>query len=389
MKPQDFEKGDDELVDSGSIVAASNFEEVEKSAITDLTTFFKSTQTAVPIALLGLFLISLLWFLHSDAQGFIIPIVLATVLNFLLKPVVNFVARFRIPQTVAAALVLALFLGGAFLVCSRLSAPVVEWTNKAPENMKLIESKMHKIFRFQSQISKAADKVGNLAADENSAETPKVTVRTAPLSDTLFSYLKSLIGGLIEMVVLLYFLLASGDLFMQKLVKVLPTFKDKKKAVEITHELQRNISMFLFTITLINVSFGCIIGLAMWLIGMPNPILWGFVAALLNYIPYFGPLTGVLILLISGQIAFDSVGFGLIPPMVYLVLHALESNLFTPMILGHRLTLNPVVIFISLIFWTWLWGIPGALLAIPMLMMIKIFCDHFKPLASIGEFLDG
>jgi predicted PurR-regulated permease PerM len=412
--------GNEEEPELGNMgLGAEPLAEDEKPAITDLTTFFRTTQTAMPVALLGLFLIALLWFLHSDAQGFIIPIVFAVILNFLLKPLVNFINRFRVPHALAAALTLGLFLGTTFFICSKLTQPLVDWTNKGPENMKELQTKLYKVFRFQSQISKAAENLGNISDDPGNVKpaaeegdtsplpmptkpkaqeivappasaAPKVTVNAAPpLSDKIFSYLKSLIGGLVEMVVLLYFLLAAGDLFMQKLVKVLPTFKDKKKAVEITHELQRNISMFLFTITVINTCFGCLIGLAMWCIGMPNPVLWGFVAALLNFIPYFGPLSGVMILLVSGQVAFDSVGLGLVPAAIYLVMHALESNLLTPMILGHRLTLNPVVIFVSLIFWTWLWGIPGALLAIPMLMMIKILCDHFKPLASIGEFLDG
>ncbi len=159
--------------------------------------------------------------------------------------------------------------------------------------------------------------------------------------------------------------------------------------MEITNELQENISVFLFTITCINICLGALVGLAVMWVGMPNPVLWGVVAGALNFIPYFGPITGVAVLAIVGLVTFDSLGQALLSPIIYLSLHAVESNFVTPMILGRRLTLNPVVIFISLIFWTWIWGIPGALLSVPMLMMLKIFCDHFKPLAPIGEFLSG
>jgi predicted PurR-regulated permease PerM len=127
----------------------------------------------------------------------------------------------------------------------------------------------------------------------------------------------------------------------------------------------------------------------MLLLGMPNPVLWGVVAGLLNFIPYFGPLVVVLVLVLAGFLSFESTLGALTPSISYLAIHALESNFITPAALGRRLTLNPVVIFLSLMFWTWLWGVPGALLAVPLLMTLKIFCDHFKPLAAIGEFLNG
>jgi predicted PurR-regulated permease PerM len=137
------------------------------------------------------------------------------------------------------------------------------------------------------------------------------------------------------------------------------------------------------------VALGVLVGLAAFWVGLPNPVLWGVLAGALNFIPYFGPITGVAVLLVAGFLTFESPVRALAPSAIYLTLHAVESNLITPMILGRRLTLNPLVIFISLMFWTWLWGIPGALLSIPMLMMLKIFCDHFKPMAPIGEFLSG
>jgi len=220
--------------------------------------------------------------------------------------------------------------------------------------------------------------------------TPKVEVKQPPaIMGSVLTFTKSLGAGLIETVVLLFFMLAAGDLFMQKLVRVLPTLHDKKKAVEIAHQLQQNLSTFLFTITSINVALGVLVGLATFFLGLPNPVLWGVLAGALNFIPYFGPITGVLILLLAGFLTFESPWRALAPSLIYLALHAVESNVVTPIVLGRRLTLNPLVIFISLMFWTWLWGIPGALLSIPLVMMFKILCDHFKPLAPIGEFLSG
>jgi predicted PurR-regulated permease PerM len=223
-----------------------------------------------------------------------------------------------------------------------------------------------------------------------SETTPAVEVHPQPvLVNTVLTYTRTFAAGTIETVVLLFFMLAAGDMFLQKLVKVMPTLHDKKKAVGIAAEVQHSISTFLFTITAINTALGVIVGLAAFLVGMPNPVLWGVLAGVLNFIPYFGPITGVVVLLIAGFMTFESPLRAIAPSLIYLCLHGVESNLVTPVVLGRRLTLNPLVIFISLMFWTWLWGIPGALLSIPMLMMAKILCDHFKPLAPVGEFMSG
>ncbi len=360
--------------------------EEERPALADLAYFLRRTQAVVPIAVIGIFLMGMVYFIYF-ARPFLMPVVLALLLNFLLKPIVRFLTRIKIRESFGALIVLLVFFGVLGFIISRLTQPAGDWIAKAPETFRIAEQRVHHLLRPAAQISKAAEKVEEITKPEGTEKTTQVEVKQPHLANDLLSYTKSFLAGALETIVLLYFLLAAGDLFMQKMVKVLPTLHDKKKAVEIGHELQQNISTFLFTITLINTGLGIIVGFAVMLVGMPSPILWGVIAGLLNYIPYFGPITGVAILSVAGLVTFDSVGQALVPPIVYLSLHAIEANFVTPMILGKRLTLNPVMIFISLIFWTWIWGIPGALLSIPMLMMIKIFCDHFKPLAPIGEFL--
>jgi predicted PurR-regulated permease PerM len=159
-----------------------------------------------------------------------------------------------------------------------------------------------------------------------------------------------------ETLVVLYLLLASGDLFLQKLVHVMPTFHDKKSAVEISHEIQRNISNYLFSVSLINVGLGAVVSGGLYLMGVPNAVMWGMLVAVLNFVPYFGPVAGIILLATVGLLTFDTVWKGLLPPGWYLLLHLVEANFITPVLLGRRFTLNPVVIFVSLIFWTWLWG---------------------------------
>jgi len=193
--------------------------------------------------------------------------------------------------------------------------------------------------------------------------------------------------GLGETLVLLYLLLASGDLFLQKLVRVMPTLRDKKRAVDISHEVQQNISNYLFSVSLINLGLGLVVSGGLYFMGVPNPAMWGVFVAVLNFVPYFGPVAGVIVLTAVGLLTFDTLWKGLLPPAWYLLLHLLEANLVTPVLLGRRFTLNPVVIFVSLIFWTWLWGVPGALLSVPILVSIKAICDRVPAMSHVSELL--
>ena len=363
-------------------------DESEAPVLADLERLFKGSRPLPAIALVGTFLLGMVAFLYF-AKVFFLPVILAVILSFLFKPVIKWLARLKVPPPLGAAIVLIgvlLALGNGI---TKLTKPATEFIGKLPDSLRQVEDKVRHFIRPAEQLSQAAAQVQEITNGNQEKPTPKVEVKRTNLSDTALSATTSFLAGALETIVLLYFLLASGEVFLQKMVKVLPNFHEKKKAAAIAHEVQQNISAFLFTVTLINLVLGVLVGLGVWLAGLSNPILWGAAAALLNFIPYFGPIVGVCILAVAGLLSFDSAGFALIPPAIYLVLHALEANFITPMIVGRRLTLNPMVIFVSFMFWTWLWGIPGALISVPLLMTLKIFCDHFKSLAPIGEFLSG
>src|SRR5207342_1400021 len=151
--------------------------------------------------------------------------------------------------------------------------------------------------------------------------------------------------------------------------------------------IQQNISNYLFSVSLINIGLGLIASTGLYFLGVPNAAMWGMLVAALNFVPYFGPVVGVLLLAAVGLLTFDTLWQGLLPPGWYLLLHLLEANLVTPVLLGRRFTLNPVVIFVSLIFWIWLWGVPGALLSVPILVSIKVVSDRVPSLSSVGELL--
>jgi len=234
--------------------------------------------------------------------------------------------------------------------------------------------------------------VNNLGATEaekkaEQQKTPTVEVKYSRGTSSILDWTGTFLAGIGETLVLLYLLLASGDLFLQKLVRVMPTLHEKKRAVEISHEIQQNISNYLFSVSLINLGLGIAVSGGLYFLGVPNAAMWGMLVAVLNFVPYFGPVVGVILLATVGLLTFDPLWQGILPAAWYLVLHLLEANLIAPVLLGRRFTLNPAVVFVSLIFWTWLWGVSGALLSVPILVSVKVICDRFPALSSVSELL--
>ncbi len=339
------------------------------------------------IALTGIFSLGVLYTLYF-ARDFLLPIVVAILLGFLLSPPVGWLESRRLPRPLAAALVLLALLAVLGFGLSRTLGPAREWVTEAPTHLTGIERKLRRILRPVAEVSEAAKQVEELTAAAGGQNEAPVEVQSKPsLRQLLFANTQKLVASAGVMLVLLYFLLVSGDLFLRKLVRVLPRMADKRRAVEIARQIQSDISTHLATITLINACLGLLVALALRLVGLPNPLLWGALAAILNFVPYLGAFVGVLLVAAASLLAFEDVGRALAAPAVYLALTSIEGALLTPIILGHRLALNPVVIFVGLFFWGWIWGIPGALLAVPMLLATKIFCDNIAPLAPIGEFL--
>jgi predicted PurR-regulated permease PerM len=323
------------------------------------------------------------------ARAVLMPIVLALLLSFLLAPVVKGLARLRLPAPLGAAVVLLAILGLTGLGVYWLWEPAAQWIQQLPKSVAQIEAKVRSVKQSVEGFSEATKKVEDMAQMGNGGaeSTFRVEVQRPSLTGAMLNQTLNLVATVGAITILLYFLLASGDLFLQKLVRVLPSLTDKKIAVTIVHEVQHDISHYLLTITLINAGLGGAVGLTMFWLGMPNPLLWGVMAASFNFIPYLGAITSAVILTLVALLTFDDIARALTVPGVFLILTALEGFLITPTIVGRRLTLNPVAIFIWLTFWGWLWAVPGMLLAVPLLATLKIVCDHIQPLNPVGEFL--
>jgi predicted PurR-regulated permease PerM len=339
----------------------------------------------VPTLLSGILVVLILFALYF-AAALVVPILLAFILNFLLQPVMRLMLRLYIPEAIAAGVVVAIFFGALVMLGSSLAGPAADWIAKAPNSLSRLEDRLKVIDKPLQQLQRTTAAVDKIT-ENPSTEGTSVTLKGPGLRGFLFSGTRSIVTGFLTMLVLLYFLLFSGDMFLRRLVEILPTLSDKKQLVEISREIERNISVYLVTVSIMNIGVGVLTGISMYLCGLSDPILWGAMALFLNYLLLLGPLVGVGVLSLVGLLTFDSLGQALLPAALYLIIHLVESQVVTPLMLARRFTFNPVAVIISLLFWYWMWGVAGALLAVPLLATVKITCDRVRPLMAVGHFL--
>ncbi len=345
-----------------------------------------ATSARQPIAL-TVIAVLLAFFALYFAASLLLPIAAAILLSMLLAPVVHLLERLYVPRVFASALVVLATIGLIGAGIAALTGPAQGWIEKAPESLRLIE---HKLFPRRSplqEIQNVTDQIQKATQAGATAGTQTVRVMQPALTDLALSGTPRALASIGSVTILVFFLLASSDVFLRKLVTVIPTFPDKKRAVEIIRQIETDISFYLLSFTLLNVALGVIMAGVTALLGLPNPLLWGVLVAVLNFVPYVGALTSMAILAIVGVQTFDSLAQALAAPAILLALIVASAAVVAPFILGRRLLLNPVAIFISILLWGWLWGIFGVLLAVPLLATFKIVCERVEPLHPVAEFL--
>lgn len=320
-------------------------------------------------------------------RAFVLPVVIAVLLTLMLSAPVRWLQKWRIPGRVAAALVVFGALGVAVGATSMLVTPAVQWLDAAPATIKKLETKVRRLARPFTALQRSADRMQQAAAPTAGAPrtvqlaTPGILARAS--LDTAV-----LVPVSLAVVFLTYFLLANGPLFRRKLAGLLPGGDQLKTREHLLAQIELATSHFLLTVALINTGVGILTALAVWAVGVPNPLLWGGIAAVLNFVPYLGPFVTATIVAIAALVTIDNPARALLAPGLFLSIHLTEANLVTPTLLGRHLPVNTVAIFLGLIFFGWLWGIPGAVLAVPLTVCVKLVCDHVPALARVGELLD-
>jgi predicted PurR-regulated permease PerM len=335
----------------------------------------------------GLFILALLATAYV-ASEIVLPLVFAIVLMLLLQPALRILERLHVPRILAALLLILALFGTIVGLGTAISGPAGTWAAKLPEGIPRLQERLSfmrepidTLQRFLQQV----ENFGGTGPSPNAADLE----RGPTLLTKLFTGTRNFANGFFTTVLFLFFLLVSGDVFLHRLVEVMPRFSSKRQVIEISHQIESDISGYLVTITIMNAAVGIAMALTMWLTGIGDPILWGTVAFLLNYVPILGVALGVLTFLLVGLLTIDPLWQALLPAGLYLGFHLIEGQTITPMILARRFTLNPVLVIISFAFWFWMWGIPGAILSVPMLAITKIICDRVRPLAAFGHFLEG
>jgi predicted PurR-regulated permease PerM len=362
---------------------------VEPGAPTPNISRTASALATVRARSMGVTILSILALLYTlfFARDFLLPIVIALLLDLLFSPVVRAFTRVGVAAPLGAAVVVlglvALVSFGAY----ELSTPLERWVAEAPATLAKAEARMKQFTKPLERVRKTAEQVETATSTAAPPKTTEVVVRGPGLVARVFGTTQRFVAGSLEVLILLYFLLAAGDLFLQKLVKVLPQLGNKRTAVQIARKAESSISTYLITALAVNVGEGIVVAIVMYFLGMPNPAFWGVIVALLEFVPYLGAVTIMLVLTIAALTTFDSVTHALLVPASFLAINLIQANLVSPLLYSRRLTLNPVALFVGLAFWWWIWGIPGAFVAVPLMATFKIFCDHIETLAPIGEFL--
>ena len=366
---------------------------------------------AVRVSIVGLFVIALLAALQA-AQTVLVPFTLALLLFLTFRPIVRWCARHHVPSALAAAVIvigLVVAVGGVFYT---LSGPVTRAAENAPaiaadvqQRLEGIRSRVESMVRPMGNAPEATggepmaaplDVEGGAVVDTDGDREPEVVVRTddgggdpVAVVQTVAVNVAGILTTMLITLVLLFFLLASGSLFYEKLVQSFDRLEDKKQALFTVHQVERDISRYLLTITVINWGLGCAIGAAMWWLGMPNPLLWLVLAAVLNYLPYVGAIVGTVSAFVVALLTFPTIGEAALVPVVYYALTTFEGSVVTPYFVGRRLQINTVSVFLAVAIAAWLWGVYGALMAVPILVVVKEICENVPGGEGIAKFLSA
>jgi predicted PurR-regulated permease PerM len=321
------------------------------------------------------------------AQDVLIPVALAIFLALLLTPAVDRLQRLGLRRGFAVAVIMAVVLGLGAAAVNAAWEPATEWLQRAPQTMRKIDPRLQPLREMFARVDAVAERAGRLAQSQPSANPPAIlTPAAAPAESTAISLTKSLLEGLTVIPLTLFFLLG-GPPLLARMGASLSGNEASARTLRLTEAIRFEVGRYFGTVALINIGLGTCTALAMYALGMPNAILWGVMAALFNFVPYLGPIAAFFILGVAGLLTFESLGRALAVPGVFLCLHLIEGQIVQPLTVGRRFEVNGLVVLLAVWFGYGFWGIPGMLLAMPVVVAVKVAAQYQPSWSTVNDFL--
>ncbi|WOI57763.1 AI-2E family transporter [Palleronia sp. LCG004] len=324
-------------------------------------------------------------FTLSYAKSFFVPVVLAFLLTLVFSPIRRVFDRRGIPSALTSLIIVLSLLITSIGILGTLSLPVTDWISRAPEITAQVRDQIGEISGAMGGLFEAANRLNTLGAPGDDVQ--RVVMAEGGYATDIAALVPGIAAQVVFTLVLLFFLLASGNMFYEKLVHVIPRFSDKRRAMTAIRDIERELSRYLFTITVINAGLGIAVGTAMWAVGMPSPIILGMIAFLFNFVPYLGALAGIVVASAVALVSFDWVGWAPVVGGIYLMLTTIEGQIVTPYFVGRNLRLNTVVVFLAVSFWAWLWSAVGMVVAVPLLAALRTISAHIDGMGGLADFL--
>lgn len=326
------------------------------------------------------------------ARDFLLPVILAIFVALTLRPIIKRLDRSGIPAFASALVFVVIIISVILVLAYVLSGSITAWIENAPQYSKIFADKFSQLRGPLDTLGSLSQKLSAVTEPTTSTQAQEVVIRTSPVSSLLglvTGYPMQIVITLSAAMIIAVFMMASGDLFYEKLVRIMPTLSSRKRALKIAYDIENAVSSYVFTITTINAIFGVLIAVFYYFLGMPMPILWGAMAFAFNFFPYVGALTALGLSTFMAIVTFDQLGYALLVPATYIVISLGESEILRPQILGRSFQMNAVAILLALAFFTWLWGIAGTAIAVPLLLSVKILCDNSEEMSGLSQFISS
>lgn len=349
----------------------------------------QQSRSAPRWAIIGIFVI-MAFSAATLARDFLMPLTLGVLLFFVFSPVCRFLVRLHVPRGLAAGLITLTLLAGLVVATLSLAVPLTNAIDNAPRIFARMQYKMEALRGPVEEIQKAAEQIDEISAGNK--KPGEITARPADDASLLTQVARNTPGLFAQFVftlVLLYFMLASGNLLYRRVVESFSGIHDKRRAIAAMHEIESSLGRYLGSITLINAGLGLAIGLAMWAWGMPAPALFGVAAFAFNFVPYLGALGGVVLSTVVALITMPGVFQPVLVGLTYFALTSFEGQFVTPYLVSRRLQLNTVVVFVAVALWAWLWSVVGMIVAVPMLVVFRVLCSYIPGMQGLGNLLAG